>query len=64
MELFSGRGRDPFLLSWPWSAKVESAEICHSRADHFDTNIYLETSGGKIYNLNLNVVHFFNTSVN
>ncbi len=23
---------------------------------------YLETSGGKIYNLYLNVVHFFNTS--
>jgi hypothetical protein len=31
-----------------------------------NTNIYsyLETSGGKIYNLYLNVVHFFNTSVN
>ncbi len=31
-----------------------------------DTNIYsyLETSGGQIYNLYLNVVHFFNTSVN
>ncbi len=25
---------------------------------------YLETSGGKSYNLYLNVVHFFNTSVN
>ncbi len=31
-----------------------------------NTNIYsyLETSGGKSYNLYLNVVHFFNTSVN
>jgi hypothetical protein len=30
------------------------------------TNIYsyLETSGGKSHNLYLNVVHFFNTSVN
>ncbi len=25
---------------------------------------YLETSGGQNYNLYLNVVHFFNTSVN
>jgi hypothetical protein len=25
---------------------------------------YLETSGGQSYNLHLNVVHFFNTSVN
>ncbi len=32
---------------------------------HLKTNIYsyLETSGGKSFNLNLNVVHFFNTSV-
>jgi hypothetical protein len=31
-----------------------------------NTNIdtYLETSGGQSYNLYLNVVHFFNTSVN
>ncbi len=31
-----------------------------------NTNIfsYLDTSGGKSYNLCLNVVHFFNTSVN
>ena len=31
-----------------------------------NTNIYsyVETSGGKIYNLYLNVLHFFNTSVN
>jgi hypothetical protein len=31
-----------------------------------NTNIYsyLETSGGKSYKLYLNVVHFFNTSVN
>ncbi len=31
-----------------------------------NTNIYryLETSGGQSSNLNLNVVHFFNTSVN
>jgi hypothetical protein len=31
-----------------------------------NTNIYsyLETSGGQSYNLNLNVVHFFNTSFN
>ncbi len=34
--------------------------------DIYDTNIYsyLETSGGKSYNVYLNVVHFFNTSVN
>ncbi len=25
---------------------------------------YLETSGGQSYNLYLNVVHFFNTSIN
>ncbi len=31
-----------------------------------NTNIYsfLETTGGQSYNLYLNVVHFFNTSVN
>jgi len=31
-----------------------------------NTNIYsyLETSGGQSFNLYLNVVHFFNTSVN
>ncbi len=31
-----------------------------------NTNIYsyLETSGGEICNLYLNIVHFFNTSVN
>jgi hypothetical protein len=31
-----------------------------------NTNIYsyLETSGGQIYNLYLNIVHFFNASVN
>jgi hypothetical protein len=31
-----------------------------------NTNIYsyLETPGGKSYNLCLNVVHFFNTSIN
>jgi hypothetical protein len=34
--------------------------------DIYDTNIYsyLETSGGQGSNLYLNVVHFFNTSVN
>jgi hypothetical protein len=32
----------------------------------WNTNIYspLETSGGQNYNLFLNIVHFFNTSVN
>jgi hypothetical protein len=32
----------------------------------YNTNIYscLETSGGKSLNLYLNVIHFFNTSVN
>ncbi len=32
----------------------------------FDTNIYpyLETTGGQILNQYLDVVHFFNTSVN
>jgi hypothetical protein len=31
-----------------------------------NTNIYsyLETSGGESNNLNLNVIHFFNTSLN
>ncbi len=34
--------------------------------NYLNTNIYsyLETSGGQIYILYLNVVHFFNTSVN
>ncbi len=33
--------------------------------NNLNTNIYsLETSGDQIYNLYLNVVHFFNTSVN
>ncbi len=32
----------------------------------FNTNIYsyLETSGGQISELYLNVIHFFNTSIN
>ncbi len=30
----------------------------------FNTNIYLETSGGESYNLHLNVVYFFNNSFN
>jgi hypothetical protein len=35
-------------------------------SNHLNTNIYsyLETSGGKNSNLYLNIVHFFNTSVN
>jgi hypothetical protein len=35
-------------------------------SNYLNTNIYsyLETSGGQIYNLYLNVVHFFNASVN
>jgi hypothetical protein len=34
--------------------------------NHLNTNIYsyLETSGGQSFNLYLNVVPFFNTSVN
>ncbi len=34
--------------------------------DCLNSNIYsyLETSGGKIYNLYLNVIHFLNTSLN
>ncbi len=34
--------------------------------NNFNVNIYsyLETSGGQNYNIYLNVVHFFNTSVN
>ncbi len=34
--------------------------------NYLNTNIYsyLETSGGQSYNIYLNVVHFFNTSVN
>jgi hypothetical protein len=31
---------------------------------NININSYLETSGGQSYNLYLNVVHFFNTSVN
>jgi len=31
---------------------------------NININSYLETSGGKSYNLYLNVVHFFNISVN
>ena len=39
---------------------LKNVNIC------LNTNIYsyLETSGGQISNLYLNVVHFFNTSVN
>ncbi len=39
---------------------LKNVKIC------LNTNIYyyLETSGGKNSNLYLNVVHFFNTSVN
>ncbi len=37
-----------------------------SMNNYLNTNIYsyLETSGGKTYNLYLNVVHFVNTSLN
>ena len=38
----------------------------HALKNCLDTNTYsyLETSGGKSYNLYLNVDHFFNNSVN
>jgi hypothetical protein len=49
----------PALLA-EWNSGLKNANNC------LNTNIfsYLETSGGKNYNLYLNVVHFFNTCVN
>jgi len=53
--------------------KLNLCRFSHRFVEHLsqtykclNTNIYfyLETPGGQNYNLNLNVVHFINTSVN
>jgi len=46
---------------------VQNGTACFKIVNNcLNTNIYsyLETSGGQSYNLYLNVVHFFNTSLN
>jgi hypothetical protein len=46
---------------------LSNGTACFKKVNNcLNTNIYsyLETSGGKSYNLYLNVVHFFNTGVN
>ncbi len=45
---------------------VLAPHAIHEATSRVDTNIYsyLETSGGQSCNLYLNLVHFFNTSVN
>ncbi len=47
--------------------RMENGRAHKKNFKHFlNTNIYsyLETFGGKSFNLSLNVVHFFNASVN
>ncbi len=61
-------------LGQGFNPKCGSACVYHAMEQHtlknvnncLNTNIssYLETSGGQSYNLYLNVVNFFNTSVN
>ncbi len=61
------------IIEWNHLAYL-SQELVQTMAQHnlknvnncFDTNIYsyLKTSGGQSSNLYLNVVHFYNTSVN
>ncbi len=57
----------------PWQGEDGERNIIHNRTARFknlntylNTNIYsyLETTGGQSCNLYLNVVHYFNTSVN
>jgi hypothetical protein len=52
-------------LFWRLSISMGTAYFKNVN-NYLNTNIYsyLETSGGKSYNLYLNAVHFFNTSVN
>jgi hypothetical protein len=46
-------------------SKIEQRTLKNvSNGLNTDIYSYLETSGGKSYNLYLNAVHFFNTSVN
>jgi hypothetical protein len=46
--------------------KVMEQRTLQNEGNCLNPNIYsyLETSGGQSYNLDLNLVHFFNTSVN
>jgi hypothetical protein len=56
--------------SWPFAVKLFTIAMeqrtLKNVKNYLNTNIYscLETSGGQSSNLHLNVVHFFNTSVN
>ncbi len=49
-----------------WYSNNETAHFKKNVNSCLDTNIYsyLETSGVQSYYININVVHFFNTSVN
>jgi hypothetical protein len=55
-------------ISMKWLADNDSSVEPHFKnvSNSWNTNIsfYLETSGVQSYNLYLNVVNFFNTSVN
>ncbi len=52
----------PALVSNTCCSTIRSF-LLHAR-ESFETYAYLETSSGQSSNLYLNVVHFFNTSVN
>ncbi len=52
-------------MQWLADATMEQHALKNAN-NCLNTNIYsyLETSGGKSYNLCLNIVHFFKTSLN
>ncbi len=54
-----------YKISWVLITKMEERALKNVN-NYLNTNIYsyLETSGGQSSNLYLNVVQFFNTSVN
>ncbi len=47
-------------MSMNGTQRFKNVNICLNNSIYS----YLETSGGKSYNLSLNVVHFFNMSIN
>jgi hypothetical protein len=65
-----GLNPEPILDSWAYIVKrfgaVMEQHTLKNVKNCSNTNIYsyFETSGGQSFNLYLNVVHFFNTSVN
>ncbi len=61
MTICSHKAESHFIYCYAeWNSRFKNVNNC------LNTNIYshLETFGGQSFNLYLNVVHFFNTSLN